>query len=187
MQFGGYRIYDQQGAYFLTFTVVDWIDVFTRPAYKQVLIEALRFYQNSRGLKVFGYVIMTNHLHLLAQTPEHHLSDFIRDFKRWTSRKLKEMLQEPQESRKSWIINRMEWRGKGNTHNHDFQFWQRGSHPVAVWSMSFAWEKLNYIHHNPVRAGIVLEPEAYLYSSARNYAGYEGMLPVTLLELDLSG
>jgi REP element-mobilizing transposase RayT len=124
MQFGGFRIYDQQGAYFLTFTVVDWIDAFTRPAYKQMLIDALRFYQESRGLLIFGYVIMTNHVHLLVQTPEHQLSDFIRDFKRWTSRQMREMLQEPQESRKGWILNRMGWRGNINAKNQMFQFWQ---------------------------------------------------------------
>lgn len=66
---GGYRIDDQQGVYFLTFTVVGWVDVFVRSAYKQLVMDALRFYQDKDGLQVYAFVLMTNHMHLIVRSP----------------------------------------------------------------------------------------------------------------------
>ena len=78
-----YYIKDQHGTYFLTFTVVEWTDVFTKPAYKQIITSALNYCTDNKGLKVYAWVLMTNHMHLVCQTtPPFQLSDFIRDFKK---------------------------------------------------------------------------------------------------------
>ncbi len=185
MQFGGYHIYDQHAPHFLTLTVTDWIDAFSRPTYKQLAIDSLKFYQDSRGLIIYGYVLMSNHLHMIAQTPDNKLSDFIRDYKRWISRQMRILIEEENESRLEWMKNRFEWRGRINAQNIDFQFWEVGNHPKVILTPDFAWQKLEYIHMNPVRAQIVAEPEHYLYSSAIDYAGGRGLLPIEFLDIQM--
>ncbi|MET3540697.1 REP element-mobilizing transposase RayT [Pontibacter aydingkolensis] len=69
------------GLYFLTMTVVDWVNIFTRPVYKHIIVDALRFCQENKGLRLHAWVLMSNHLHLIASTAEDkNLSDILRDF-----------------------------------------------------------------------------------------------------------
>ena len=65
-----------------------------------------------------------------------------------------------------------------NSRNKDYQFWQQENHPVQLTTVSFTLEKLNYVHNNPVKAGIVEKPEDYLLSSARDYNSTKGLLPI---------
>ena len=95
----------------------------------------------------------------------------IRDFKGYTARKLIKAIQDnPQESRKEWLLLMMEQAGKINSNVKERQFWQQHNKPIELWSSKVINQKIKYIHANPVKAGFVTEPEDWKYSSARNYS-----------------
>jgi REP element-mobilizing transposase RayT len=167
--------------HFLTMTVVDWVDVFTRPVYKEMIVDSLRHCQQKKGLEIYAWVLMTNHLHLIASSAEGtSLSDILRDFKKFTSKRIVEAVKQEHESRKQWMLYRFSFNAAYNPKIQDAKFWQDGNEPKIIFSADFYEQKRNYIHNNPVRAGIVDEPEHYLYSSARNYADRPGLLDVFL-------
>ena len=181
-----YRIKNQEALHYLTLTVVGWVDIFSRKIYKDIIIESLKFCQQNKGLEIYGYVIMSNHIHLLAKTKEtYNLSDTIRDFKKYTSKKILNTIQEEPESRREWMLSIFKIAGKSNSNNKEYQFWQQDNHAIECVSNSFMAEKLNYLHNNPVRAGLVSKVEDYLYSSARNYASEEFVLEIDLLTLPI--
>lgn len=175
-----YFIRNPEEVYFLTSTVVDWLDVFTRPVYKEIITDSLRFCQESKGLIVYGWVLMTNHLHLLVQAEEgKKLGDIMRDFKRFTANRIIDAIMQEGESRKEWLLHKFEWNAKYKSSHEKYQFWQAGNQAKECNSFEFIEQKLNYIHQNPVRAAIVDNPEDYLYSSARNYVGKQGLIKIT--------
>lgn len=169
-----YRIHDQQGLYFITSTVVQWIDVFTRKQYADIIVDSLNFCIKNKGLKVYGWVIMSNHIHLIIACRDgHNLSDTLRDLKKYTSTQIVKAIENTTtESRKHWLLWLLK---KGDS----IMFWQPDNHVMEITSEKFFLQKLNYIHQNPVRAGIVDREEDYVYSSARNFYGMEGMLELT--------
>jgi REP element-mobilizing transposase RayT len=178
-----YSIRDQQALYFLTFTVVGWVDIFTRPAYKDIVIESLRYCQEKKGLELFAYCLMTNHLHLIARAAEgQELSNIVRDFKKFTAYRLfKEITEAQGESRRAWLQWLLSQEGERNPNNVNFQLWQQHSHGVELRTVEMTRQRLEYTHQNPVRAGICYRAEDYVYSSASFYAGLEAVLPVSLL------
>ncbi len=93
------------------------------------------------------------------------------------------------ESRKDWMLKVFEYHGKLKKHNRHYNFWIQDNHPTILITPKVIWEKVNYIHFNPVKAGIVQQPEHYLYSSAKSYSdlNWEGMVDVELLPPHLSG
>jgi len=179
-----YKIFDQSKAYYLTFTVVGWIDVFSRKIYRDIFIESLRYCQQNKGLNIYAYVIVTNHVHLLASCENDNLSDVIRDLKKFTSKKIIDAIQTEAESRRNWMMNLFSFEAKNHTRNKNYQFWIQENHPEEIYSNKFITQKVQYIHNNPIRAGIVEHPENYLYSSARNYAEMNSLLDV--IKVDLS-
>jgi len=179
----GYQIKDQSALYYLTLQVVDWIDIFSRLVYRDIVIDSLRYCQLNKGLQVFAYVIMSNHIHLIANSGISDLSNTLRDFKKFTSRNILEEIETGNESRKEWMLNRFEFAGQKHNRNEKYQFWTHENHAVHLYSPEFTGEKLMYLYNNPVRAGIVAKPEDYLYSSARNYANLPGVLDIELLSI----
>ncbi len=179
----GYKIEDQTALYYLTLQVVDWVDIFTRQIYRDIVIDSLKFCQQNKGLQIFGYVIMSNHLHLIANSPNGGLSETLRDFKKFTARTIINTIANGNESRSDWMLNRFEFNAKRHSRNEKYQFWTHENHAVILYSNDFIQEKLEYLHNNPVRAGIVEKPEEYLYSSARNYADLDGLLEVSFIDL----
>jgi len=175
-----YRISNQEAAYFLTFQIVGWVDIFTRKIYRDVVIESLKYCQNNKGLHIYAYVIMSNHIHLVIRRENGDLSDFIRDFKRFTSRKMLETIDSESESRREWLKIVFAYHGKLKA-GQTYQIWTHENHAVELHSSNFITQRINYIHENPVRAGIVEKPEDYLYSSARNYAGLNGLIEVVIV------
>ena len=172
-----YRIVDEQAAYYLTFTIVGWVDVFSRQLYRDIIIRSLKYCQENKGIVVYAYVIMSNHVHVIVSAEEgYDLSAIIRDFKKFTSKEILFTIQNESESRREWMLNLFSFAGSNNKNNKDFQVWQSGNHAVELFSNSFIIEKLDYVHNNPVRAAIVLQPQDYIYSSARNYMDYEETL-----------
>lgn len=178
-----YRVRSPEDIYFVTFTIVDWVDVFTRPVYKQLIIDSLVYCQQHKGLEVYAYCLMTNHLHLLvAATEPASLPDIIRDFKKHTNKQIIQLVNTENESRRDWMLYRFKYNAKYNNRIQDYKVWQDGYHGIACVRPDILLQKLDYIHNNPVATGIVLEPEHYQFSSAANYAGEKGMMEVTLLD-----
>lgn len=167
---GGYKIRNQKAAHFITFAVVEWVDVFTRKAYRDILVESIRFCQAEKGLLLHAWCIMSNHIHLMVSAKDNNLSDILRDFKKFTAKQIiKAIMENEKESRREWMLAIFKKAGEGNSRNMRYQFWRQDNQPKEVYSPAFTFQKLNYIHNNPVEAGIVEKPEEYLYSSAKDY------------------
>jgi putative transposase len=180
----GYVITDQFATHFLTFTVCGWIDLFTRQVYRDIVIESFRYAQKQGQLILNAYVIMSNHIHLIARANDRQkktLSDVIRDFKKYTHHEMMPIIESEAESRRQWMVHQFNYYGKVNPNNEVKQIWTNNNHPEECFTKDFTGTKLNYIHENPVRAGIVREPEDYIYSSASDYAGRKGIIDVELL------
>ena len=179
---GGYSIRDQNATHYLTFTVCGWIDLFTRKEYKDIVIDSFKHCQEKKGLILYAYVIMSNHLHLLARAEEKFtLSDIVRDCKKYTHKQMMQVIDSEKESRRLWMLHQFTYYGSRNSKNEIFQIWANGNHPEECFSKEFTDTKINYIHQNPVRAGIVYEAADYVYSSAANYAGKKGLLDVEII------
>ncbi len=176
-----YKIWDNSKAYFLTMTVVGWIDVFTQKNHKLLIIDSLKYCQKEKGLLIFGYCLMSNHLHMIAKAEGNYtLSEVLRDFKKFTSKAIiTQIINEP-DSRREWMLEYFRKEGSKLKGIRNYKFWQDGNHAVIIQSNKFFNQKLNYIHNNPVKALIVENPEDYFFSSARNYAGLTNYLDVVL-------
>lgn len=152
--------------YFLTFTVVGWIDIFTRSRYSDVIMDSFEYCIKNKGLDVFAYVVMPSHVHTVARNLDASLSGIIRDFKSHTAKTILEMIEnEPGESRKEWLLHMFKY-AKFHKQNKQYQFWQKKSHPIELLSPSMIDQKIEYIENNPVESGLVLSPESWMYSSA---------------------
>ncbi len=163
----GYRVNDQFATYFLTPTVVDWVDVFTRSEYRDIIVKSLDFCTREKSLVVYGYVVMTNHLHLLVRSKDGSLSDTIRDFKKFTARRIIELIKNGNENRREWMLHRFEWNAGLSVRSNEHKFWTHENRAEVVHSEDFFLQKLNYVHDNPVRSGWVARPEDFVYSSAK--------------------
>lgn len=127
---------------------------------------------------------MSNHIHLLVRSGNNDLSGTLRDFKKYTSKAIiKEIQDNVQESRKNWLLFLFSNAAKRQNKSGKYQFWTHDNHAELICSEKFIRQKITYIHNNPVRAGIVEQPEEYLYSSARDYAG--NWSPVKFIQLDI--
>jgi putative transposase len=167
---GGYKIRNQAAVHFITFAVVQWVDVFTRRLYRDIVVDSIKYCQAEKGLLLHCWCIMSNHLHLIASAENHDLSGVLRDFKKFTGKKIISAITDnSNESRKEWMLPVFRQQGKANSRNKEYQFWRQDNQPQELYSPAFMVQKMNYIHNNPVEAGIVERPEHYLYSSARDY------------------
>ena len=172
--------------YFVTSTVLNWINVFTRKLYKDIVIEDLNYYRNHRPLNIHGYCLMSNHIHLIVSSDEPEaIGETVRDFKRHSAHQIRGLLSKKEESR-PWIIKMMERAGRSNRGNGNFQFWNYGNHPIYIDNQEKLIQRLDYTHQNPVKAGWVMEPEEYAYSSARNYAGLPAVMEIQMLDLGVN-
>ncbi|OAQ40396.1 transposase [Pedobacter psychrophilus] len=181
MSEGGYLIHNQHSIHFITFAVVQWVDVFTRKIYSDIIIDSLKFCQENKGLKIHAWCLMSNHIHLIISTDEKNkLSDVLRDFKKFTSVKIiKEIENSTTESRKNWMIWIFKKAGEANNRNKEYQFWQQDNHPIELDSEEIFNSKINYLHYNPVKVGLVKEEKDYLLSSGIDYFGdEEGLLKI---------
>jgi REP element-mobilizing transposase RayT len=176
----GYQIQNQSALHFLTIQVVQWADIFTRLVYRDIVIDSLKYCQQNKGLEIYAYVIMSNHIHILVKSQNNNLSDVIRDFKRHTSKRIIETIGSEDESRRDWLLMLFRYAAKGNNRNNQYQVWTHENHAEELFSNDFIEQKLDYIHNNPVRSGIVSKPEDYLYSSARNYYELESVMEISL-------
>jgi len=171
-----YTIREPDFPYFITCTVVNWIPIFTRKPYFEILLDALQFCRQHKGLKLYAYVILDNHLHLVLAGPQ--LAETIRDFKSYTAKRLIAQLEQDQ---KTWLLNQLQYYKRPAKTRSDYQVWQEGFHPQQLISEEILHQKIDYLHDNPVRAGLVARPEDWVYSSAGDYAGGKGIIELNAL------
>ena len=165
-----YRTGDDKIPHFITFSTVRWIDIFTRENYREIVINSLKYCIVNKGLRLNAWIIMSNHLHLIMNAEANTIGNILRDFKKFTSRQLTKAIEENgHESRKDWILYLLANSGKRNVHNKIFQLWQQDNHPIELRTPGMIKQKLEYLHFNPVRSGIVSEPQHFKYSSAIDY------------------
>lgn len=171
-----YHFLDNQ-PHFLTCTIVNWLALFSKPELVEIVLHSLSFLQSHQRMNIHGYVIMENHLHLIASAP--NLSKEIAAFKSFTARSTIDWLQETQSA---YWLTQLRMNKKPHKTDQDYQMWQEGSHPQAILNWQIFQQKLNYIHNNPVRRGYVDDPAHWRYSSYRNYAGQSGVLAIDWIE-----
>jgi len=156
----------------MTCSVLHWIPVFTRPDTVDILLNSLR-YLISEGFRLYAYVILENHLHLIAQS-----SDISRDISRFKSYTSKQVIAWLVENRIKVILDQLAFYKKAHKIDRKYQFWQEGVHPELIQGEKMMRQKVEYIHNNPVERGYVDCPEHWRYSSARNYLGMKGLVEV---------
>ncbi len=178
-----YKVGEDAIPHFVTFSVVGWVDVFSREQYKELFIESLKYCQQNKGMVLHAWVIMTNHVHLIISSDSNKLENIVRDLKKYTSKQIIKSIQEnSSESRKEWMLNLFGFAGKNNNNNKEYQFWKQDYHPIELNSAERIKQRLDYLHENPVRSGLVWEPWHYRYSSAIDYYTNEhGLLKIELL------
>ena len=176
-----YKFRNPESVYFVSFATVNWIDVFTRPLYKDILVESFNYCIENKGLIIYAWVIMSNHVHLVIETRQEPLENILRDLKKFTSKQIISAIEEnPQESRKGWMLWMFQRAGQRNSNNQDYQFWQQHNQPVELSTTTYAIEStIEYIHENPVKGGFVDRAENYPYSSAVDFAGGKGVVKIT--------
>jgi REP element-mobilizing transposase RayT len=173
---------NKDGLYFVSFAAVYWIDVFVRDGYCQTIVESLDYCRKNKGLEIYSWVLMSSHIHLIIRAKEQNPDIVLGRFKEFTSKKIVNQIKEnPQESRKEWLLWMFERAGAKSSNVSKYQFWQHHNKPIELWSPEIIDQKVEYIHNNPVIAGFVEEPWHWRYSSAVDYSGNKGLLEIDLV------
>ena len=177
-----YLISDQNSIYYTTTTIIGWIDIFTRISYKEIITKSLNYCVASKGLELFGWVLMTNHLHMICRAKERYrLSEILRDFKKFTSKEIIKEITASNESRAEWLLDKFAFEARRSGRAENYKVWQDSNHALEIGAYIEIQEKLNYIHQNPIKAGWVYEAENYTYSSAIDYSGGKGLIEIILI------
>ena len=162
-----YRKANTDRPFFVTLPVVGWIDVFTRSEYCLEFINNLEYCRKNKGIKVYAYCIMSSHIHMIVSHHQGKLPDVLRDLKSYTAKRIIELIENnPQESRKEWLLYLFKFYANNTGQNSLYQFWQKTSYPIELISAEVFDQKLDYIHQNPVKSMLVNEVTSYVYSSA---------------------
>jgi len=184
-----YPIAEPRGSYLLTLNTIDRVDIFIRPFFKQIIVESLNYFIEKKGLVVYGWCLMTNHLHLIVEAKDgFHLSDLINDFKTFTAKIILQDLNADSDIRRTWIMKKFREAALFDK----LEVWENADHPVLIGEEEKDGinDQLREIHNNPVRNKIVVSPHDYLHSSARNYVGLIGLVniqqPKQKIESDVS-
>ncbi len=168
-----YRVLDRQCPHFLTATVNHWLPLFTRPETVAIVLDSWRYLQREADFVLYGYVILENHLHLVAAS-----GDLSRDIQRFKAFTAKEIIAHLENHGGDKMLELLALFKRAHKTETRYQVWEEGSHPQLIESEEVMRQKLDYIHQNPVKRGYVDRPEHWRYFSARNYAGMEGLIEV---------
>ena len=178
-----YKFHNKQGLYFVSFATVYWLDIFTRQVYLEVLAESVDYCRANKGMELYAYCFMPSHIHFIFRSANEQPMELLRDFKRHTAKKVIEAIENnPQESRKEWLLWMLKRAGKKAGNVSKYKFWQHHNKPIELWTTEVIKQKIDYIHNNPVESGFVNNPVDYKYSSARNFQGDH-----TVLQIDETG
>ena len=175
----GHKVFDQFKPHYITMTVNSWLKIFLDPVIAGIVIDSLKYCQARNGLEIYAYCIMPDHIHMVCRsTREETLSSIVRDFKKFTSSQILKYLDQLQNKWSNEIISIISMRSSGAGGKIKRVIWKKGFCPIELSSNNFIDQKIDYIHFNPVKAGIVVKPEKYRYSSAISYAGGIGELEI---------
>ncbi len=173
-----YKIFDADKAYFITFTLVELVNLFDKSNYSKIIIDSIKFCQKEKGLELFGYCIMPSHVHLIVRSEKTYLSNIVRDIKKFTAGEILKALKKDQSN--SGILKIFSKAAQSIKRNKNFKVWQDGYHPEIITSNKFFYQKMNYMHNNPLEAGLANNVIDYPLSSARNYSGSEAVLEIII-------
>ena len=173
-----YRIIIPQVPHFVTCTLANWLPLFADPEIAGIVLNSIRHLQAENKLRLHGYVLMENHLHLVASASD--LGKTLSRFKAFTGLEIVKILRRKERGEALRILAVA---GRRRDGRREHQVWESGFHPRMISSEEMLRQKLSYIHHNPVRRGYVDEPIDWRNSSARNYAGMKGVLEFEMVEL----
>jgi putative transposase len=168
-----YKIHETEYPHFITSTINSWLPVFTRQEAADIIYDSWRYLQRERGLQLYAYVVLENHLHMVVSAPG--LSTDMQSFKSYTARKIIDLLKERRATTLLRQLRAMKLRHKTQS---EYQVWQEGGKPKQIESDEMMWQKIEYIHNNPVVRGFVDDPLHWRWSSARNYAGQPALIEV---------
>jgi putative transposase len=158
--------------YYLTMTITNWQPIFESNEIRCIIIDSLNHLIEKRNLIVYSYCIMHNHLHMIANTEKtNSLKDLVRDFKKFTSRKITSVMLEDQSNKYQNFINQFKIAGENHCKPIQYKVWKDGNHAIELYSNKFIRQKINYIHQNPVKAGYTDKIEDWPFSSAIDYFG----------------
>jgi REP element-mobilizing transposase RayT len=175
-----YRVLDSNKPHFFTITLVEWIHLFDEEEHRNVIIDSLRFAQQNKGLIIHAYVIMPSHFHMIAKAkPGSELWPIIRDLKKYTSKMIVRGILASTVDERKWPLKFFRDACAGLKQYTEYRVWQDGYHGVLIFSDRMFYQKLTYIHNNPVKAKLVKRAEDFEFSSARDYAGSSGLLEIT--------
>jgi len=169
-----YTIREESKPHFLTCSIIHWLPLFSKPAIAKIVIDTLNFMQENKRINLFAFVIMENHIHLIASSP--NLKSEISKFKSYSARSGIDWLVKKNNHVVLTELNLHKIRHKKD---REYQFWQEGAHPQLIQNEEMMRQKIEYIHNNPVVRGYVDKPEHWRYSSARNYLGLPGMIEIS--------
>ncbi|MCB9252083.1 MAG: transposase [Flavobacteriales bacterium] len=176
-----YQIRNQNGIHFLSLTVVKGIDLFTLKENSFVIVDSLNYCSNHKNLEIFAWIILSNHVHLVCKVnAPHKLSDFLRDFKKFTSKKLIKTIMNSNESRSVWMLDKFGFEAKRTRRAKYFKVWNDGNQEIELYDKEGLKDKIDDIHNKAVREMIVNKPEDYVLSSAMNYHGFDGLVKITI-------
>ena len=178
-----YRFHNPTAAYFISFATVEWVDLFTREEYFKVLTDCVRFCRKNNGMELFAYCFMPNHFHMLFRSKNDDPSGLIREFKGYTSKQLIKLIKEnPNDERRDQLLEIFARAAAKRSSVKHYQVWQHNNQPIEVYSTKFIKQKVNYIHMNPLDAGLVRSAWDWKYNSIRNYTGDESVLEIDLMD-----
>jgi putative transposase len=177
-----YTIKNKSGCYFLTLTIVNWIDLFTRSSLKEIVVDSLNYCKREKGLIIYAWCLMPSHLHLIAAAQDgYDLSGIVRDFKKHTNKAMIFEIKTGHESRREWLLKMFSEEGSKVKRISNYKLWQDGTMAKELLTGTMAIQKLEYIHNNPIEARIVDEASHYVYSSALAYERKAGLIDIEFL------
>jgi REP element-mobilizing transposase RayT len=175
-----YKIQDQNSIYFLTLTIVDWVDLFTRKEYCFIVVESLNYCIKEKNLEVFAYIVMSNHVHLICRVnAPGKMSEFLRDFKKFTSKRFIMVINEIGESRREWLLKKFAFEAHRIGRAINYKIWKDDNHAIEIGDFIDIEEKINYIHENPTKNMVVFNEIDYVFSSAIDYADGKGLVNIS--------
>jgi REP element-mobilizing transposase RayT len=155
---------DLNKIYYLTVTILRWNNILENDHFKWVIIDSLKYLSEKDKIKVYGFVIMPNHIHLILELLEMNGKESpYASFMKNTAHRFLHILKDMN----SDILKNFEV----NDQSRKYQFWQRNPMAVPLYSPKFIHQKLDYIHNNPVQGKWMLadSPVKYAFSSASFY------------------
>lgn len=178
-----YKFHNPTGIYFITPVIVGWIDLFTKQRYCDIVIDSLKYCQKEKGLVIHAWCIMSSHLHLIVSSiGKEEISAIVKDFKKHTSKAIVKEIKSTEESRKGWVLRLFEEAGSKLKRISHYKVWQDGNHPIELDTNQMLDQRLEYLHENPVKQGIVYQAHDYCNSSAIDYSGGHGLIEVDLID-----